>query len=86
MTGTSHLFHEQENGVHVAIDPYLLHVLKISRRFPFFPELLSATTPEMSNAGFHGLFKGFPIHIGTHQNLPANPVLNYGKDQTVFIF
>ena len=86
MTGPSDLFYQQENGIHVAIDPDILHFLQMPGSLTFLPEILPAPAPEMGDSCLYSFFKGFPIHIGAHQNLPANLILNYGKDQAVFIF
>ncbi len=63
----SHWLNLHQNGVFITVNEKFFHVKRMTRRFPFFPELLARPAPKMNAFGREGLGDRFLIHIAKHQ-------------------
>ena len=73
------LVHQYEQGVPVAVDPDLAHVLAVARGLPLAPELLATAAPEPGPAGGQGATERLLVHIGHGEHLAADGVLHHRR-------
>ena len=85
MAGPARLFHLQEDGVLITIDPDFDHVLCVTRSFPFDPEFLPRSAPIGPAAGLDRGLERVSIHPGQHQDFIRVGILGNRGDQSIRI-
>src|SRR5882757_8880320 len=70
VTGTPpFLLDDEEECVHVAVVRGATHVLAITRRLTFAPELTATPAPEPGTTGLEGAAQRLAVHPPEHQHL-----------------
>ena len=78
VTGRSVLVDHEEDGVAVAVEPHLTHLLDVSGRLALDPVVLAAAAPERAAAGGERAVQGLVVHPSDHQDVAAGGVLDNG--------
>src|SRR5271165_5759520 len=81
--GAPDLFHDQEQRVAVAVDPYFPDDLHVTAFLAFAPKFISAAGEVHGAAGSNGLVKRLLVHEGIHEDVSGLEVLSDRPDQSV---
>jgi hypothetical protein len=73
----------KHKAILVAVDKYLLDLLKVAALLAFFPQFLSASAEVSGVAGLNGQIQSLLIHKADHQDLPGLCILSHSRNQTV---
>ena len=79
------LVDQDQQRVAVAVDPDLAHVLAVARRLPLAPVLLAAAAPEPGPPGVQGPAQGLGVHVGDHEDLAVDGVLDHRDHQPAVV-
>lgn len=85
MAGRARLLHLHEQAVLIAIDIDIEYALDIARGFTLDPVFLTRPAPEGNAQRRDRPLDGLPIHVSHHQDLAVVCILDYRRQQSVFI-
>src|SRR5690625_928476 len=80
----THLFYLQKQGVLVAIDADLTHLLRMTGLLALMPQALPGAGPIDRFAAATGFRQRLTVHPGEHQQLTARMILNDDRKQPVW--
>ena len=76
--------YDDEQGVAVAVIGDFLDFLDVAARLALLPEFLAAAAEEPRVARLEGLFEGFLVHVGQHEDLTVLFLYN-GRHEAFFV-